>query len=109
MAGIATDSRRAGTYSSLDMEIESSSSACHPVDNTEGGYVEESLDLEVDMEDCDDGFRTITSRISDLRLALSDAGLRRFTLSTSHSGRRVGKGNQARLAVVNCFARLAGS
>lgn len=75
-AGIATDNRRAGTYSSVDIEIDSSSSASQPVESTEGGYVEEVLDVVVESEECDEGFRTITSLKSDLRRAPVDAGFR---------------------------------
>ena len=46
----------------------SSSSASQPVDSTDGGQKEEVLELEVETEKSDDGFRTtITFRKNDLR------------------------------------------
>ena len=79
--GIATESGLEGTYSSVD--IASSSSASQPVEITEGGLSEELVDLvevEVEVEDSDDGFRTtITRRKNDLRRPLSlEVTLRRF-------------------------------
>lgn len=67
--GIATESGLEGTYSSVVIDMVSSSSASQPVeDNTDGGQNEEFLEVEVETENSDDGFRTtITFRKNDLR------------------------------------------
>lgn len=77
--------------------MDPSSSASQLVDSADGGYVVEFAEVEVETENSDDGFRTITARKIDFRRVPAAPVLRRFRPLILHSGCRAGGDIDARL------------